>query len=233
MSIRLSDEKAAERPEIGTPLAAVETCVSLIAGMFSQSESVVAYCLDLYYQTRRRYEQAEGEEDPVLIRAEDLLPALRRLWLEVLSATEPKPPAVGAAELERIELNEKPPEPEPPKPAPDPKPEPKPAPKPKPAPPAKSPPKPEPETPAKPQPDQAPKYAAEAAKLKREVCARLDELRKKGLTLARIREAANGNINDDQIMAILERKPQPVAAYRVLAAALDHIEGTTPTAGLD
>lgn len=218
MSIRLRDENADSRPEIGTPLAAVETCVSLIAGMFSQSESVVAYCLDLYYQTRRRYEQEVGDEEPVFIRAEELLPALRTLWLEVLNATEPKPVP-----------------PEPTKPAPDSKPEPKPAPKPKPAPPAKTPPKPEPETTVKPQPDQAPKYAAEAAKLKREVCARLDDLRKKGLTLARIREAAGGNINDDQIMAILERKPVPVAVYRVLAAALDQIEGTHPVskAGLD
>ena len=202
MSIRLRDENAQERPEIGTPLAAVETCVSLIAGMFSQSESVVAYCLDLYYQTRRRYEQAEGEEEPVLIRAEDLLPALRRLWLEVLSSTEPQPPAVRAAELERVELNEKPPEPEPPKS----------------------------ERSAKPA---APAPNAEAAKLKRETRARLTELRKQGLTLARIREASGGKLNDDQIMNVLECKPAPVAVYLILAAALDHIEGTTPIAGLD
>ena len=45
-----------ELPEIGTPEAAVCSCVSLISGMCSQPESIMAYWLDLYYQVRLRYE---------------------------------------------------------------------------------------------------------------------------------------------------------------------------------
>lgn len=67
-------------------------------------------------------------------------------------------------------------------------------------------------------------YAADAAVFKRETRERLDRLRKGGLTVARIREAANGAITDDQIMSILECKLMPVNVYRVLAAALDEIE---------
>jgi len=78
-----------ELPELGTTEAAVQSCVSLIAGMCAQPEAIMAYWLDLYYFVRRAYEQEHGDEAPVIIRAEDLLPALRKLWEEVLAVPVP------------------------------------------------------------------------------------------------------------------------------------------------
>lgn len=67
--------------------------------------------------------------------------------------------------------------------------------------------------------------ATDNAIFKRETWERLSRLRERGLTVAEIREAGAGEITDDQIMSILECKQVPVAVYRVLAAALDKIEG--------
>ena len=50
-----------ELPELGTREAAVESCVSLIAGMASQPEAVMHYWLDLYYQVRLAYEIEEEQ----------------------------------------------------------------------------------------------------------------------------------------------------------------------------
>lgn len=66
--------------------------------------------------------------------------------------------------------------------------------------------------------------AARAAAFKRETRERLQRLRDGGLKLPKIREVANGNITDDQILAILECRSVPVEVYRVLASALDKIE---------
>lgn len=46
-------------PELGTPEAAVQTCVNLIARATGKSEDILAYWLDLYYQVRSAYEDAE------------------------------------------------------------------------------------------------------------------------------------------------------------------------------
>ena len=46
-------------PELGTPEAAVQTCVNLIARATGQSEEHLAYWLDLYYQVRSVYEDEE------------------------------------------------------------------------------------------------------------------------------------------------------------------------------
>ena len=77
-------ECGAELPPLGTAEAAVQSCVSLISGMSGQPERIMAYWLDLYYQVRAAYERESGDESPVFIRAEDLLPALRKLWKEAL-----------------------------------------------------------------------------------------------------------------------------------------------------
>ena len=66
--------------------------------------------------------------------------------------------------------------------------------------------------------------AAEAAEYKRGVRERFLQLRAGGLTLSQVKKAVEGNISEDQILAILEGRRVPVAAYRVLAAALDRIE---------
>ena len=66
--------------------------------------------------------------------------------------------------------------------------------------------------------------AAEAAKYKREQFERLQRFLREGVTMQRIVKAAEGNINEDQILGIRECKRVPVAVYRVLEAALDRIE---------
>lgn len=48
-------------PDLGTREAAVESCVSLIAGMCGQSEAIIHYWLDLYYQVRLAYEIEEEQ----------------------------------------------------------------------------------------------------------------------------------------------------------------------------
>ncbi|MDO4989329.1 MAG: hypothetical protein Q4E45_02375 [Eubacteriales bacterium] len=88
----MSDETKA-RPKLGTTEAAVRSCVSLMAAVVGQNEDLLAYWLDLYYFVRRAYEQENGDEAPVIIRGEDLLPALRRIWEEAMAT--PKPTAEG------------------------------------------------------------------------------------------------------------------------------------------
>ncbi len=73
---------------LGTTEAAVRSCVSVIAAVTAQREEVLAYWLDLYYQVRRAYEIEQGrEEDPRLIRMEDLYPAMRELMRDALKST--------------------------------------------------------------------------------------------------------------------------------------------------
>ncbi len=52
--ITIDEQKQA--PEIGTPEAAVQSCVNLLAKVTNIPESKLAYYLDMYYQLR---EQAE------------------------------------------------------------------------------------------------------------------------------------------------------------------------------
>lgn len=46
-----------ERPELGTTEAAVRSCVNLIALATHTDEDLLAYWLDLYYQTRVAHER--------------------------------------------------------------------------------------------------------------------------------------------------------------------------------
>ena len=62
------------------------------------------------------------------------------------------------------------------------------------------------------------------AVFKREQFERLQKFLREGVTMQRIVKAAEGNINEDQILGIRECKRVPVAVYRVLEAALDRIE---------
>ena len=49
-------------PELGTPEAALRSCVNLISRVTGQPEELLAYWLDLYYQVRRQAEApAPGE----------------------------------------------------------------------------------------------------------------------------------------------------------------------------
>jgi len=51
--------KETDLPELGTPEAAVQTCVNLISRATGQPEDRLAYWLDLYYQVRSAYEADE------------------------------------------------------------------------------------------------------------------------------------------------------------------------------
>lgn len=57
--------------------------MSLLAAVTGQREGYLAYWLDLYYQVRAAYER--GREPPPL-RREDLIPAVREIWEEMLEA---------------------------------------------------------------------------------------------------------------------------------------------------
>jgi len=189
------DEMSTKLPALGTPEAAVQTCVNLIARATGQSETVVAYWCDLYFSVRRAYARENGDEEPVIIRAEDLLPALRRLWEEVLAApvTEPTPGQRRQApsETETTELTAEPTGSPPGDPAA-----------------AGSP---------------APAANNATAVFKRETRERLLRLRAEGLTIAQLEEIAP-RLRHDRIMNVLEGKRMAVEFYRKLAAVLDEIE---------
>ena len=66
---------------------AMASCISVLAAVFGQPEQIVTKWLDLYYQVRRAYEIERGaDEDPRLIRREDLGPAIREAMREAAKA---------------------------------------------------------------------------------------------------------------------------------------------------
>ena len=54
--------KPTDRPAIGTPAAALESCVTLISAVTGQPETLMGYYLDLYFQVRSQAEAAEARE---------------------------------------------------------------------------------------------------------------------------------------------------------------------------
>lgn len=63
--------------------AAVASCISILAAVTALDEKTLGRWLDLYYKVRRDYEIERGaEEDPQLIRREDLGPMLREAMHE-------------------------------------------------------------------------------------------------------------------------------------------------------
>lgn len=77
-----------EKPKLGTTDSALVSCVNLIAACTStRTEDLISW-LDLYYQVRRRWEIEQGnEEDPKLMRAEDLAPVLREMMRAYLKSS--------------------------------------------------------------------------------------------------------------------------------------------------
>ena len=61
MEVTTIDEQK-QAPEIGTPEAAVQSCVNLLAKVTNIPENKLAYYLDMYYQLRDAYEAAKAEE---------------------------------------------------------------------------------------------------------------------------------------------------------------------------
>lgn len=74
-----------QAPAIGTPEAAVQAAVNLLAKVTNIPESKLAYYLDMYYQLRDAYEAARAEErleaqrnEETLLQALHLPPDLSR-----------------------------------------------------------------------------------------------------------------------------------------------------------
>lgn len=67
-AITIDEQKQA--PEIGTPEAAVQSCVNLLAVVTGIPEAKLAYYLDMYYQLRDVYEAAYAEEQLEAMRLE-------------------------------------------------------------------------------------------------------------------------------------------------------------------
>ena len=105
--------------QLGTPEAAVRSCVRLMSTLFEQPERYVAYYLDRYYQVRCLYESSLRKEDPVarhLVKIEDLYALLSDLFARELGREQEttqtgKPAASAFAE----NIAEAEPEPEAPK----------------------------------------------------------------------------------------------------------------------
>lgn len=214
-----------QAPAIGTPEAAVQAAVNLLAKVTNIPESKLAYYLDMYYQLRDAYEAARAEERLEAQRNEETL--LQALHLPPVYPDPPRtmntpttpaevtddlPPcrdAIPVPAAQRpdngaaAELTEPldPPQAAELCEAPD----------------AFS--------GFEPVEIKASGPAAQAAAEKRRIKERLDKLRTAGVSVRRIEKAANGNITEDQIRKIIDCEKMPIAVYRVLDGALDTLEG--------
>ena len=69
-----------KKPAIGTTEAAVRSCVSLMAAVLGQSEELLAYWMDLYYQVRCAYEREARKDGPEPLRGEDVYVRIREMF---------------------------------------------------------------------------------------------------------------------------------------------------------
>ena len=201
---------------LGTPEAAVRSCVNLFSRLFEVPENYVACYLDMYYQLRLRSEQgdnarsAAGTQNPqppyrTKRTMNDLTP-------EIEGKDKASPPDDGEAGKE--------------------------------APPGGT----------KTERRREEKFlevlasvnagapccdgrgsksygnhnAANAATDKRRIRERLMQMREAGLSTPAIIKAANGNLTHDEIHAIIEAQPVPIAVYRVLDGVLETLAGAAP-----
>ena len=201
---------------LGTPEAAVRSCVNLFSRLFEVPENYVACYLDMYYQLRLRSEQgdnaqsAAGTQNPqppyqTKRTMNDLTP-------EIEGEDKASPPDDGEAGKE--------------------------------APPGGT----------KTERRREEKFqevlasvnagapccdgrgsrsygnhnAANAAADKRRIRERLMQMREAGLSTPAIIKAANGNLTHDEIHAIIEAQPVPIAVYRVLDGVLETLAGAAP-----
>lgn len=160
---------------IGTPEAAVRSCVSLIAAVTAQREELIAFWLDLYYQVRKQYEKSQKPAEDTITKKE-LAAMMRDLLEQSLQGETPAGRTSKKAEKKA-------------------------------APPQKKP--------------STPRDSA----YKREVATRLDEAKKRGITVAQIAAAADqGQLTEGEILSILERKIMPPELYRELDIALARLD---------
>lgn len=185
-----------ELPPLGSAEAAVQSCVSLIASMSNQPENVMAYWLDLYYQVRAVYEHQVAEQVERTLRREDLLPALRALWQEVMRPPEAEPVAAGS------------------------EPEAEPAPEPE-AKKAETPAAPES---AGQEPKAARMTGQAAAQFKRDTLARYERLRGDGVSVHQILMACGKHPTPTELERLIRREASDFKCWRGLGEALDKVE---------
>lgn len=194
--------------QLGTPEAAVRSCVNLLSQLFKLDEERLAYYLDLYYQVREAYEAAEAE-------ARLGKELLQRRLEPADAAAEPDESAPAPAETPAVQAGDATQYP-----AADTSGQEKTV--------EDSEPLPPPEAFSGFEPVEirsgGHRGAAEAAVEKRRIRERLTQARNAGLTLRQIVKAGNGNITEDQIREILDCHKVPIAVYRILDAALLVIE---------
>jgi len=221
--ITIDEQKQA--PEIGTPEAAVQSCVNLLAKVTNIPESKLAYYLDMYYQLRDAYEAARAEERLEAQRNEETL--LQALHLPPVYPDPPRTMNTPSAPAEVTEADTGGQEG------------------------TKTDTDGQEETKTDTDGQEETKTdtdgegsfvpdalngfdpveikhggaAAQAAAEKRRIKERLDRLRNAGVSVKRIMKAANGNITEDQIREIIDCKKMPIAVYRMLDGALDTLEG--------
>lgn len=70
--------------------------------------------------------------------------------------------------------------------------------------------------------------AANAAAEKRRIRERLMQMREAGLSTPEILKSGRGSITEDQIRAIIEAKPVPIAVYRALDSVLEVLAAAAP-----
>ena len=193
-------------PELGTPEAAVQAAVNLLAKVTGINEDKLAYYLDMYYQLRDAYEAAEAEKRLEAKRVEeDLLQAVRMYPDPPHTMNTPAAPAdatgVDTSGQEETDEDTGSGNPLPP--------------------------------PAvfsgfEPVEIKPGGPAAQAAAEKRRIKERLDALRAAGVSVKQIVKTANGNITEDQVREILDCKKMPIAVYRVLDGALEILASAPP-----
>ena len=200
---------------LGTPEAAVRSCVNLFSRLFEVPEDYVACYLDMYYQLRLRSEQgdnarsAAGTQNPqppyrTKRTMNDLTP-------EIEGEGKASPPDDGEAGKE--------------------------------APPGGT----------KTERRREEKFrevldsvnaglrgddrgsksygnhnAANAAAEKRRIRERLMQMREAGLSTPQILKAGNGCVTEDQVRAIIDARPVPVAVFRALDGVLETLAGAAP-----
>lgn len=187
-------------PELGTSEAAIKGCVNLIASRCGESEEVVHYWLDLYFQVRlaacvnadrrrrdaeliKRIPQVFGTPAEKGQDAEEECPAPESLGKEDTTAQD-APPIKQTSTLTGFE----------------------------------------PVTRSKQGAPRGNTNGSDAAKFKRETLARLMRMRGDGLTIDGIVSASNGTLTDGVVLNILQARKMSISHYRLLAAVLDKIE---------
>ena len=190
-----------EKPKLGTTDSALVSCVNLIAACTStRTEDLISW-LDLYYQVRRRWEIEQGnEEDPKLMRAEDLAPVLREMMRAYLKSSA-REEAEGKAKKKGRDQTRSP---SPSGAAPLPK-------------------RGQEDPSADPEPATETKAPGPWTLYKRKIFARLQQAREEGYTIAQIAEASGGVLSETKVIAAINATQLRQEEWRALETALSTV----------